>query len=327
MSLPKHFTLNNGLKIPSMGLGTWQSEPGQVRAAVAHAIKSGYRHIDCAWAYQNQDEVGQGIKDSGVDRKELWITSKLFEFHHRPEYVRAACLDTLKQLDLEYLDMYLVHWPLAFEPEVPADGSLPRSAAMDSASGKKKTDVAQSEDHKATWQEMEKLVDEGLVKTIGISNFNIRKTRTLLEYARIKPAVNQVELSLTCPQPDLVAWLKKNDILPQAYSPLGSTGAKSTTLDVVDKLAKKHNVQGANVIISWLVARGCNPLPKSVTASRIENNQHLVNLTQEEVDELTKFATSSAPKRVCDQTEDVHPRYDIFEETHDKYNDKAQAQL
>lgn len=327
MSLPTHFTLSNGLKLPSIGLGTWQSQPGEVRAAVAHALKSGYRHIDCAHAYGNETEVGQGIKDSGVPRKDIWVTSKLFETHHRPEYVRPALKNTLNELGLEYLDLYLMHWPLAFEPEVPADGSLPSRNGVKDASGKTKTDVAMSSNHQATWREMEKLVDEGLVKSIGVSNFNIRRLRELLSYARIKPVTDQVELSMTCPQPELVAWLQKNHIVPQAYSPLGGAGAKGTALEIVEKLSKKHDCTPANVILSWLVGRGCNPLPKSVTDSRITSNQKLVNLSKEDVDALTKYSTENPVVRVCDQTEDVTPRFDIFEENHPEHNDKAQALL
>jgi glycerol 2-dehydrogenase (NADP+) len=174
---------------------------------------------------------------------------------------------------------------------------------------------------------MEKLVDEGLVKNIGISNFSIRRTKELLKSCRIKPVVNQVELSFTYPQPELVKWLKSQDILPQAYSPLGSTGASQASLTVVDKIAKKHNVQGANVLISWQVARGCNPLPKSVTPARIENNLKLVDLDQQEIDELEKGALAQHPKKVCDQSDLVVPAYDIFEANHPTNNDKVQATL
>ncbi|PWN30694.1 putative aldehyde reductase i [Jaminaea rosea] len=323
MSLPTHFTLNNGKKIPSVGLGTWQSPPGQVRDAVEAAIRAGYRHIDCAWGYQNEHEVGEGIKASGVPREEIFVTSKLFEFHHNPEHVRKAINHSLSRFGLEYLDLYLMHWPVALEPEVKGD-DLPL-APKKKANGKPQVNKDLSDNVLPTWREMEKLVDEGLVKSIGISNFNIRRTRALLKECRIKPVTDQVELSFTCPQPDLIAWLKKNDIVPQAYSPLGSTGASHASLKEIDTLAKKHGVEGANILISWQVARGCNPLPKSVTASRIANNAKLVNLTKEEVDELEKAALSQQKKRVCDQSDDFD--YDIFEENHPENNDAAQAKL
>ncbi|PWZ03843.1 hypothetical protein BCV70DRAFT_153874 [Testicularia cyperi] len=318
-----HFKLNSGASIPSVGLGTWQSPKGEVRDAVCHALKSGYRHIDCAWGYQNEDEVGEGIKLSGVPREEIWITSKLFEFHHN--HVRQACLDTLEKLGVEYLDLYLMHWNIAFVPEDVPEGQLPRNSKKDPATGKHLLDLETTENFVNVWKDLEALVDEGLVKNIGISNFSIRRTKELLKSCRIKPVTNQVELSFTFPQPELVAWLKSQDILPQAYSPLGSTGASQASLEVVDKIAKKHGVQGANVLISWQVARGCNPLPKSVTPSRIENNIKLIDLSEEELKSLEEGALAQTPKKVCDQSDLVVPSYDIFEANHPTNNDKVQA--
>ncbi|OCF36045.1 alcohol dehydrogenase (NADP+) [Kwoniella heveanensis BCC8398] len=320
-----HFTLNNGKKIPSVGLGTWQSAPGEVAKAVEYALKNGYRHLDCAWAYGNEAEVGQGIKASGVPREEIFITSKLFELHHHPEHVPLAIKDTLKNLGVDYLDLYLLHWNINFEVDAPA-GTLPQfDHRVKGESGKFKLDVALSDDVTPTWREMEKLVDQGLVKSIGISNFNINRTKKLLEVARIKPVADQVELSLQCPQPELVAWLKKNDILPQGYSPLGGTG-KTNLRDnaTVKKIADKHDVQTANILLSWLVARGINPLPKSVTPERIANNLKLVDLSKEEFEELEKLAESHPPQRVCDQSDSFEPTYDIYQENDPEFSDKAQ---
>ncbi|UZJ52200.1 hypothetical protein CBS101457_001520 [Exobasidium rhododendri] len=318
-TLPTEFTLNNGMKIPSIGLGTWQSPKGEVRDAVCAALKSGYRHIDCAWGYQNEGEVGEGIKKSGVPRSEIWVTSKLFEFHH--SHVKQACQDSLNRLGLDYLDLYLMHWNVALVPDVPADGSLPQKPLKES-NGKPKVDVELSNNPLPCWQDLEKLVDEGLVKSIGVSNYNIRRLESLLKGVRIKPVVNQVELSFTCPQPELLAYLKSVDILPQAYSPLGSTGASHTSMEVVDKLAKKHGVEGANILISWQVGRGANPLPKSVTPSRIASNGKLVNLSAEELKELESASIAQPFKKVCDQSEDFG--YDIYEMSNPENNDKAQ---
>ncbi|PWN45750.1 putative GCY1-galactose-induced protein of aldo/keto reductase family [Ceraceosorus guamensis] len=323
MSLPTHFTLSNGSKIPSVGLGTWQSKPGEVRDAVAAALKAGYRHIDCAWGYQNEGEVGEGIKLSGVPREEIWITSKLFEFHHK--HARHAVEDTLSKLGVGYLDLYLMHWNVALEPDVPADGSLPRKPLKDPKTGKPQVDRVLSDNPLPCWRDMEALVEAGLVKNIGVSNFNIRRLRALLKEAKIKPVANQVELSFTCPQPELLAFCHKVNVLPQAYSPLGSTGASHSSLAAVDALAKKHNVQGANILISWQVGRGANPLPKSVTPARIANNLKLVDLSKEEIAQLEESANSQPFKKVCDQSEDFD--YDIFEASHPQNNDKAQALL
>ncbi|WRT63594.1 uncharacterized protein IL334_000517 [Kwoniella shivajii] len=320
-----HFTLNNGKSIPSIGLGTWQSAPGEVAKAVEFALKNGCRHLDCAWAYGNEAEVGQGIKASGVAREEIFVTSKLFELHHHPEHVPLAIRDTLKNLGLEYLDLYLLHWNINLEVDAP-EGVLPRNEhRVKGSSGKFKLDVPLSDDVTPTWKEMEKLVDQGLVKSIGISNFNIYRTRKLLKEARIKPVANQVELSIQNPQPELVAWLKKNDILPQGYSPLGGTG-KTNLRDneVVQKIADQHGVQTANILLSWLVTRGINPVPKSVTPERIANNLKLVELTKEQFQELEDLSVSHPKQRVCDQSDSFEPDYDIYQENDPEFNDKVQ---
>jgi len=320
-----HFTLSNGSKIPSIGLGTWQSQPGEVAKAVEHAIKSGYRHIDCAWAYGNEAEVGQGIKASGVPREELWITSKLFELHHHPEHVELAVKDTLKNLGLEYLDLYLMHWNINLKVDAP-EGVLPtQEHTIKGKSGKKLLDVELSNDVSPTWAEMEKLVNKGLVKNIGISNFNIRRTRELLKFAKIKPVANQVELSIQCPQPELVAYLEKHDILPQAYSPLGGTDGQKLREDpTIVKIAEKHGVHGATILISWLIKRGICVLPKSVTPSRIEANAKTVDLTEEEFKSIEDLAKSIPANRVCDQSTSFEPEYDIYEDHSETNNNKVQ---
>ncbi|KAL7418942.1 hypothetical protein Q5752_006626 [Cryptotrichosporon argae] len=326
MVVPTHFTLNDGRKIPVVGLGTWQSPKGEVAKAVEHAIKAGYRHIDCAWAYGNEAEVGEGIAKAGVPREELWITSKLFELHHHPEHVPLAIKDTLKNLGVGYLDLYLLHWNINFQVDAPA-GVLPTwDHAVKADNGKIKLDVELTEDVMPTWREMEKLVDQGLVKSIGISNFNIRRTKKLLKEARIKPVANQVELSIQCPQPELVEWLKAHEILPQGYSPLGGTAGQSLRENpTVAKLAEAHKVHGSTILLSWLVKRGINPLPKSVTPSRIDANLKLVDLSDAEFEEIEKLAESHPANRVCDQSESFEPYYDIYEEKHPEHNDKVQA--
>jgi glycerol 2-dehydrogenase (NADP+) len=220
-----------------------------------------------------------------------------------------------------------MHWNIAFVPEDVPEGQLPRASKKDPKTGKHLLDLETSENFIAVYKDMEKLVDEGLVKNIGISNFNIRKTKELLKACRIKPVTNQVELSFACPQPELVSWLKSQDILPQAYSPLGSTGASQASLKIINDIAAKHNVQGANVLISWQVARGCNPLPKSVTPARIENNIKLIDLSPEELKALEDGALAQTPRKVCDQSDEVLPFYDIFDANHPQNNDKVQAAL
>ncbi|KAK8845379.1 hypothetical protein IAR55_006092 [Kwoniella newhampshirensis] len=333
---PTHFTLNNGLKMPVIGLGTVSHSPlfslararvppGEVAKAVESALKSGYRHIDCAWAYGNEAEVGQGIKASGVPREEIWITSKLFELHHHPEHVELALKDTLKNLGIEYLDLYLMHWNINFQVDAPK-GVVPTfDHAVKADNGKIKLDVELAENVTPTWREMEKLQEKGLVKSIGISNFNIYRTKKLLKDAKIKPVANQVELSIQCPQPELVDWLIKHDILPQGYSPLGGTGKTNLREnEVVQKIADKHGVQTANILLSWLVQRGVCPVPKSVTPERIANNLKVIDLSKDEFEELEKLAESHPPNRVCDQSDSFEPVYDIYQEKDAKFSDKVQ---
>ncbi|RSH79018.1 uncharacterized protein EHS24_001946 [Apiotrichum porosum] len=325
MTIATHFTLSDGRKIPSIGLGTWQSPKGQVAKAVEHYIKAGGRHIDCAWAYGNEAEVGEGIAKGGVPREELWITSKLFELHHHPEHVPLAIADTLKNLGIAYLDLYLLHWNINWQVDAP-EGVLPQFEHVKlSADGKRLLDVPLCDDVLPTWREMEKLVDQGLVKSIGVSNLNIHRTRKLLKDARIKPVANQVELSIQCPQYELVEWLQKHDIQPQGYSPLGGTDGEALRNNpTVLKIAEKYNAQGSNVLISWLIKRGIQPLPKSVTPARIEQNLITVDLTDAEFQEIEALAKSHPPNRVCDQSTLYEPFYDIYQENDPEFSDKVQ---
>lgn len=172
---------------------------------------------------------------------------------------------------------------------------------------------------------MEKLVDQGLVKSIGVSNLNIHRTRKLLKDARIKPVANQVELSIQCPQYELVEWLQKHDIQPQGYSPLGGTDGEALRNNpTVLKIAEKYNAQGSNVLISWLIKRGIQPLPKSVTPARIEQNLITVDLTDAEFQEIEALAKSHPPNRVCDQSTLYEPFYDIYQENDPEFSDKVQ---
>lgn len=287
---------------------------------MAHALTHGQKLIDAAWCYGNENEVGQGIKDSGVPRDQVFVTSKCYEIHHTdPE---AAVRKTLSDLGLEYLDLYLVHWPVAFEPVPTADGSLPTEEKKTS-DGKYIINKELSDDPLPTWRKMEALVKKGLVKNIGISNFNVRKTRYILQNAEIKPVANQIEVNFGNPQPDLIDWLQRHDIVVEAYSPLGSTGAKYNSSPAIEEVAKARGVPPATVVLSWLLSRGLVVLPKSVTPSRIESNMAYITLSQNEFDAIEKAANAHPPVRVCDQSDDCN--YDIFEDKSPENNDKVQS--
>ncbi|KAF8069235.1 NADP-dependent oxidoreductase domain-containing protein [Lyophyllum atratum] len=255
--------LNNGTEIPALGLGTWQSKPEEVTSAVSYALKeAGYRHIDCAWGYGNEKDVGAGIRASGVPRSEIFITSKLWGTWHTR--VEEGLDQTLANLGTDYLDLYLVHWPIALNP----DGNHHLIPTLPDGT----RDILHSWKLQDTWKQMEAVLKQGKVKAIGVSNFSEAKLEEILPTAEILPAVNQLELHVYNPQHKFVAYLKDKGIVPQAYSPLGSTNSPLLTDDKVMEIAKKHSLSASDVLIGYLVAKGFVVLPKSVTPSRIASN-------------------------------------------------------
>ncbi|CAK4033562.1 D-galacturonate reductase-like [Lecanosticta acicola] len=273
------FTLNTGAKIPAVGLGTWQSDPGQVKTAVAHALKSGYRHIDAAFVYGNESEVGEGLKeafDSGIKREDVFVTSKLWNTYHRkPE----ECLDEgLKRLGLDYVDLYLVHWPVPMSP----NGNHPLFPKHPDGS----RDLDTEWSHVETWKNMEKLLKTGKVKAIGVSNYSVKFLEELLPHASVVPAANQIENHPYLPQQDIADYCREKGILIEAYSPLGSTGSPLFSEAGVQEVAKKHNVGPGTILISYQVNKGHVVLPKSVTPTRIEENLKTVKLDKSDLDAL-----------------------------------------
>jgi len=296
MSLPQLVQLKSGAMIPSIGLGTWQAPKGQVGEAVKAALHAGYRHIDGAWIYRNEEEVGRAIKESGIPREEIFLTSKLWNSFHHPENVANSLEATLKALQTDYLDLYLIHFPVAFG--LPSDAK-PR-ALPKGPDGKILVDNDLTRDPLPTWRAMESLVASGKVRHIGISNFSKGRTAYILKHARVKPSVNQIEVNWLWPQHDLVSWCQSQGVVVEAYSPLGSTEKVQELLadTTVNTIAKKLNATPAQVHLSWLVQRGMVVLVKSVTASRIRSNLQVIKLPDEDFAMLNQQSASHKQTRL-----------------------------
>ncbi|KAM6502931.1 NADP-dependent oxidoreductase domain containing protein [Amanita muscaria] len=293
MSAPK-IKLNSGFEIPSIGLGTYSSsETATVSEAITYAIKeAGYRHLDCAWIYGNEKTVGEGIQLSGVPRSEIFITSKVWGTYHTR--VEECLNETLANLGTDYLDLYLIHWPVPLNQ----NGNPPALPKLPDG----QWDVDHSVDLRDTWKQMEALVKKGKVKSIGISNFSQAKVEYLLETAEIVPAVNQLELHVYNPQHKLLAFLKSKGIVAQAFSPLGSTNAPLLTDETVTAIAAKHALQPADVLLGYLLAKDIVILPRSVSNTRIASNLKGAlaaseKLDASELEHLDGLAASGKQKR------------------------------
>ncbi len=272
--------------MPVLGLGTWQLQDEQAYSAVRSAIELGYRHIDCAWIYGNETEVGHAIRDciqaGTVERDELWITSKLWNDRHRPEHVEDALKETLTSLGLEYLDLYLIHWPVAHQLGIARpeknDDYLPL------------TEVPLAD----TWKAMIDVQANGLTRSIGVSNFSVKKIDQIVEATGNCPAFCQVESHPFLQQDQLFEYCNGHDIVFVCYSPLGSGGRPDAIKQqdapnlfddpVLKGIAEKHEISLGQVMLAWSVCRGSVPIPKSANSDRQKENMEAANIQLDDQD-------------------------------------------
>lgn len=275
-SLNETFTLTNGIKIPILGYGTWQvTDPQEAVEGVINAVKAGYRHIDTAQMYGNEEYVGEGIKKCGVPREELFVTSKLNNNFHGYDEARRRILESLDKLGLDYLDLFLIHWPVV-----------------------KNKDGDWKQDNIETWKAFEDLYDEGKLKAIGVSNFAVPHLTNILDNSRIKPMVNQIRLHPGVLQQDTVDLSREHDIVIEGWSPLSPMKYLHDD-QKIKELSDKYGKSIAQILLRWSIQHDFVTLTKSVHDERIQSNADIFDfeLSKEEMeymDSLT-FADLSKP--------------------------------
>ncbi|XP_057668055.1 aldo-keto reductase family 1 member B1-like [Diorhabda carinulata] len=291
--------LNNGTYCPSFGLGTWLAAPGEAKETIKTAIDIGYRLFDCAWVYGNEKEIGEGlqakISDGTVTRADLFVVTKLWNVFHEEDKVIPACKESLKNLGLEYIDLYLMHWPCAtickkFDSSLPFKGS--ENIEYDFCK---------------TWKAMENCVSLGLVKSIGLSNFNSEQVARIMKSCSIKPVMNQIEVTPFLNQKKLITICKDHDIEIMAYSPLASParpwakeGDKMLSLEDSKLLSigKKYRKTTAQVVLRYVYQQGTIPIPKSSNPDRLKQNIDIFDFILSEED-LKLIDIFNCGTRIC----------------------------
>ncbi len=284
----KFFPITESVTIPALGLGTWKAANGVVAQAVSRALTIGYRHIDCASIYQNQKEIGTVIAGSlasgQLKREDLWITSKLWNNAHAKKHVQPALERTLKDLQLDYLDLFLIHWPVNFQPNIVFPKRSEEFLTADAIP------IVE------TWQAMEKMVKKGLCRFIGVCNFNLARLIDLKRQANIQPVMNQIELHPYLQQSRMLEYCNEQKVRLTAYSPLGSRDRPAALKKdnepsllnhpVILEIAEKHRITPGQVLLAWGLSRGTVVIPKSVDPGRLQENFHAADLELEESDLL-----------------------------------------
>ncbi len=286
----KYLTFKNNDKMPVLGLGTWKSAKGEVYEVVRKAIEIGYRHFDCASFYGNESEIGMAISDAikngDVAREDLWITSKLWNNRHKKDDIQAACEITLKDLTLDYLDLYLIHWPVVLQNQA--------SYAQQSSDLISLSEIPLTQ----TWQGLIDLKEKGLTKHIGVSNFSIKKNNQIIEESGVVPEVLQIELHPFLQQPKILNFTQEKGIFLTGYCPLGSADRPAVRIladepklfqqQIILDIAKDKDISPAQVILAWAVNRGTSVIPKSVNPERLKQNLEAADI-ELSTQEMTKM--------------------------------------
>jgi len=289
------------LEIPAIGVGLWNLFEPQMTGVIGAALREGCRLLDGAAVYENERQVGECVRRATagtllpglgpIPRSELFVTSKVWCTELSREDVRVACRRTLQDLQLDYLDLYLVHWPFALEA---ADRERDPLRSLRDVRGRAVCAPVPIEE---TWAAMEALVEEGLVRAIGVSNFNLPRLQSLCARSRVKPALLQIELHPYLPQERLVSFCRENGIAVQAYSPLGSSPAVSSGRrrviedPVITGIAAKHGCTPAQVLLGWGLARGASVIPKTSRPERVPQNMHAAALDDDDLRRINSIET------------------------------------
>ncbi|TCD61637.1 hypothetical protein EIP91_008143 [Steccherinum ochraceum] len=293
------FRLNNGTTMPAIGIGCWMGTVGgadDVREMVEYALKIGYRHIDTAWAYKNEVDVGKAIRNSGIPRDQIYLVTKLVDLHHG--MVQEAFNISLKQLGVDYIDLYLMHWPQAKDPKT--DRTLQPS---------------ESPTFVETWKAMEKLLDTGKVKSIGVSNFSPKNLDILLPHAKVVPVTNQVEMHPLLPQLELLEYCRTKGIVITAYTPVARGSPDLFEHASLKKISARLKCEPVQVIMGWFIKKGVVAIPKSANRTRLLQNLTHVNISEEDEAEIDAIHKAPGMHR---SVLDYHVDGKVFGWTHEQ---------